>query len=85
MRLKALPDFNALLDSWVNLAQISSRDLGGTCYGNSGGPNHVDIEGTLVLAAISSWGDIPCYAINVGYRTDTPSARAFLADFVQLP
>ena len=39
-----------------------SRDLGGVCYGDSGGPNYVDIDGTLILAAVTSWGDIPCYA-----------------------
>ena len=85
VRLKALLDFNALNKSWVYLAQAAARDLGGSCYGDSGGPTFVDIDGTLVLAGIASWGDIPCYATHVAYRTDTPSAREFLADFVELP
>ena len=62
-----------------------SRDLGGSCYGDSGGPTYVDIDGTLILAAVTSWGDIPCYATHVAYRTDTPAARALLSDFVELP
>jgi hypothetical protein len=69
----------------VLLAMNESRDLGGVCYGDSGGPNYVDIDGTLIRVAITSWGDMPCYATAVQDRTDTPSARAFLADFVALP
>jgi hypothetical protein len=85
VRLKAPLDFNALNNTWVRLAQNASRDLGGACYGDSGGPNYVDVDGTLVLAATTSTGDVPCYATNVVYRTDTPQARAFLDDFVELP
>jgi secreted trypsin-like serine protease len=85
VRRKAPVDFAALLEPWVRLAQNPSRDLGGTCYGDSGGPNYVDIDGTFILAGITSWGDIPCYATHAAYRTDTPSARAFLADYVDLP
>ena len=85
VRRKAPVDFLSLNMSWVNLAMNASRDLGGVCYGDSGGPNYVDIDGTLVLAGVTSWGDIPCYATDFAYRTDTPSARAFLADFVDLP
>lgn len=85
VRLKAQLDFIALRDPWVQLAMNASRDLGGVCYGDSGGPNYLDLDGTLILAAITSWGDIPCYATAMQYRTDTPSARSFLADFVDLP
>jgi hypothetical protein len=85
VRLKAPVDFNALTKSWVRLAMNESRDLGGVCYGDSGGPHYVDIDGTLVLAAITSLVDVPCYASSTAYRTDTPGAREFLADFVNLP
>lgn len=85
VRRKAQLDFTALNQPWVRLAQNAARDLGGTCYGDSGGPTYVDIDGTFVLAGITSWGDTPCYATHVAYRTDTPSARAFLTDFVDLP
>jgi Trypsin len=85
VRLKAQLDFTALRTTWVQLAMNESRNLGGVCYGDSGGPNYVDLDGTLILAAVTSWGDIPCYAIAMQYRTDTPSAREFLTDFVELP
>lgn len=85
MCLKAQFNVTGLRTTWVQLAMNASRDLSGVCYGDSGGPNYVDVDGTLVLAAVTSWVDTPCYAIAVQYRTDTPSARAFLADFVELP
>jgi hypothetical protein len=85
VRLKAQLEFTALRTTWVQLAMNESYDLGGTCYGDSGGPSYVDIDGTLILAAVTSWADIPCYATTMQYRTDTASARAFLVDFVDLP
>jgi hypothetical protein len=62
-----------------------SGDLGGACYGDSGGPNFVTLDGKRVLAATTITGDIPCYATNVVYRTDSDSARNFLERFVALP
>jgi hypothetical protein len=83
--MKAPVDFNALNKTWVRLAMNESRGLGGACYGDSGGPNFVAIDGQLVLAATTITGDTPCYATNVAYRLDTPSARAFLGQYVTLP
>jgi hypothetical protein len=85
VRMKAEVGFNALNKTWVRLAMNESRGYGGACYGDSGGPNFVEIDGALVLAATTITGDGPCYATNVVYRMDTPSARAFLADYVTLP
>ena len=85
VRMKAPEDFNALNKTWVRLAMNESRDLGGACYGDSGGPNFVVLGGQLVLAATTITGDAPCYATNVAYRLDTPGARAFLEPFVDLP
>ncbi|GAA2160353.1 trypsin-like serine protease [Pedococcus bigeumensis] len=85
VRMKAVEDFNALNKTWVRLAMNQSRGLGGACYGDSGGPNFVQLGGRLVLAATTITGDAPCYATNVAYRVDTPGARAFLAPYVALP
>ena len=73
VRMKAPVDFDALNDSWIRLAMIASQDLGGACYGDSGGPNFMVLDGTLVLAGTTITGDVPCYATNVAYRMDTPS------------
>lgn len=60
---------------------------GGTCYGDSGGPNL--LGGTDVVAAITITGDAVCRATNVTYRLDTVSARTFpashLPGFVRRP
>jgi Trypsin len=85
VRMKAPLAFDALNETWVRLAMNESRDLGGACYGDSGGPNFVTIGGKLILAGTTITGDVPCYATNVVYRTDTDSARAFLAPYVSLP
>lgn len=85
VRLKAAVGFDALNKAWVRLAMRESQDWGGACYGDSGGPNFVTLGGEMVLAATTITGDVPCYATNVTYRLDTPSARTFLAPYVALP
>lgn len=85
VRLKASLGFNSLNASWVRLSMIEAQGWGGACYGDSGGPNFVTIDGQMVLAATTITGDVPCYATNVAYRTDTDSARAFLDAYVALP
>lgn len=85
VRMKAPVGFDALNKAWVRLAMTAPQGNGGACYGDSGGPNFVTLDGKLVLAATTITGDTPCYATNVVYRTDTPSARSFLAPYVKLP
>lgn len=84
-RLKASLGFNSLNASWIRLSMIQAQGWGGACYGDSGGPNFVSIGGQLVLAGVTITGDVPCYATNVAYRTDSGSARAFLDPYVALP
>ena len=84
-RLEADLGFSALNKSWIRLSMIEAQGWGGACYGDSGGPNFVTIGGQLVLAGTTITGDTPCYATNVAYRTDSESARSFLAPYVALP
>ena len=56
---------------------------GGTCYGDSGGPNFLGT--TEIVAAITITGDAICRSTNVVYRLDTESARAFLGQYVCCP
>ena len=42
---------------------------GGTCYGDSGGPNFLGT--TNIVAAITITGDAVCRSTNVVYRLDT--------------
>ena len=85
VRMKALVDFNSLTKSWIHESMIEPRGYGGACYGDSGGPNFVEIDGELILVGTTITGDVPCYATNVVYRLDTEAARAFLSDYVALP
>ena len=85
VRMKASVTFDALNATWVRLAMTAPQGNGGACYGDSGGPNFATVAGKLVLAATTITGDTPCYATNVAYRLDTPSARSFLATYVALP
>jgi secreted trypsin-like serine protease len=71
--------FNALTGSWLRLTQSASVGAGGTCYGDSGGPNFIGTSNTIAATTIS--GDTPCRSTNVDLRMDTQSAQDFLAQF----
>jgi V8-like Glu-specific endopeptidase len=78
---------NALTPSWLRISQNPATGNGGTCYGDSGGPNFLGAGSseTNIVAGTTITGDTPCRSTNVDYRLDTPSARAFLGRFVTLP
>jgi len=84
-RMYSMSSFNALNKAWLRLSQNPATGDGGTCYGDSGGPNFLEIGGSEILVALTVTGDAICRATNVVYRLDTPMARSFLADFVSLP
>ena len=77
--------FNALSPGYLRLSQNPSTGDGGTCFGDSGGPNFIHVGGALVLAATTVTGDPNCRATNVDYRVDTQTARRFLGQYVTLP
>lgn len=81
----AFGSFNSLNDAWLRLSQNPATGDGGTCYGDSGGPNFLGDATSTLLVATTITGDTACRATNVDYRLDTPSAREFLAQFVTLP
>ncbi len=78
-RMFAYSSFNALNPTFIRLSQNPATGNGGTCYGDSGGPNFITVNGQLILAAITITGDTPCRSTNVDYRLDTPSAMAFFS------
>jgi hypothetical protein len=78
-RMFAFSSFNSLNGGYIRLSQNPSTGDGGTCFGDSGGPNFLDVNGQQILAAITITGDSVCRSTNVDYRTDTSSAQAFLA------
>ena len=83
VRMVATGTLNAVNKTWLRISMNPSTGNGGTCYGDSGGPNFLGTSN--VVAAITITGDAVCRSTNVDYRLDTPSARAFLGQFVALP
>ncbi len=84
-RMYSFSGFNALNPGYLRLSQNPATGNGGTCFGDSGGPNFLTVNSTRVIAAVTVTGDSVCRATNVTYRLDTPSARQFLGGFVTLP
>jgi secreted trypsin-like serine protease len=83
VRMVATGTLNAINASWLRISMNPATGNGGTCYGDSGGPNFLGTSG--VVAATTITGDAVCRSTNVDYRLDTESARTFLAQYVTLP
>jgi secreted trypsin-like serine protease len=79
----AVGTLNATNPAWLRISMNPSTGNGGTCYGDSGGPNFLGT--TNIVAATTITGDAVCRSTNVDYRLDTASARAFLGQYVALP
>ncbi len=77
--------FMSLENGYLRLSQNPATGDGGACYGDSGGPNFLTVDGRPVLVAITITGDAVCRATNVTYRLDIASSRKFLAPYVTLP
>ena len=79
--------FLSLTQAWLTLPMTPSNGNGGTCYGDSGGPHFIHLNGveTNIVASITVTGDAPCKATDKTYRMDTEATRAFLGNDVTLP
>lgn len=78
--------FERLTHTWLKLSLDAAKKDGGTCFGDSGGPNFLGgPTSDLLVATTISGDDDACRATNLDYRLDTPAARAFLGRFVTLP
>jgi len=78
-RMFAFSSFNSLNPGYLRLSQNPSTGNGGTCFGDSGGPNFFTVNGQQLIVAITITGDSVCRSTNVDYRLDTSSAQAFFA------
>jgi V8-like Glu-specific endopeptidase len=87
VRYRTVGTFITTTQTWLKLSMNASHGDGGTCYGDSGGPNFLGAGAseTTIVAATTVTGDTPCGATNVDFRLDTPAARSFLGQFVTLP
>lgn len=75
--------FQSLKPYWLQLSANPSKDNGGSCFGDSGGPHF--LGNTNMVVSLTSTGDSWCRATDQTYRVDTDSARSYLSQFVPLP
>ena len=78
-RMFSFSSFNSLNGGYMRLSQNQSTGNGGTCFGDSGGPNFMTLNGQQRIVSITITGDSVCRSTNVVYRLDTVSAQGFLA------
>ena len=78
-RMFSFSSFNSLNGGYLRLSQNASTGNGGTCFGDSGGPNFLTVNGQQLIVSITITGDSVCRSTNVDYRLDTVSAQGFLA------
>jgi secreted trypsin-like serine protease len=83
VRMVAVGTLNAVNPTWLRISMNPATGNGGTCYGDSGGPNFLGTTG--IVASTTITGDAICRSTNDTYRLDTSSAHAFLGQFVTLP
>jgi hypothetical protein len=85
-RRRTTISFDRLTASWLRLSVDAAKKEGGTCFGDSGGPNFLGgPTSDLLVATTISGDDNACKATNLDYRLDTPAARGFLRKYVTLP
>jgi secreted trypsin-like serine protease len=86
-RNRAEQEFLSLTNAWLTNSMNLATGNGGTCYGDSGGPHfiHLDGEETDIVVSVTVTGDAQCKATDKTYRVDTAAAREFLGQFVTLP
>ena len=72
--------FSALDQRFIHESQRIHQGQDGACNGDSGGPSLLQIGDTTYVVAVTSSGDIPCYATNTATRTDSDEALALLME-----
>lgn len=85
-RLVSTSPFMALTrDLLFTQANSAATGEGGTCFYDSGGPHFfsLDGEGSNLVVALQSGGDMTCQALNTSQRLDMPEVLAFLAPYVR--
>ncbi len=85
IRRVAVSSYNSLDTNWLHLSMNPSTGDGGTCYGDSGGPNFIGAGAseTKIIAGLTVTGDMNCRATNVIIRLDTAVAHAFIDPYLK--
>jgi hypothetical protein len=80
VRRYAVSTLSATTPNYLELSQKGKKGQGGTCFGDSGGPNF--LGDTNTIAAITITGDAMCKSRNSVLRLDTQAALDFLGQYV---
>jgi secreted trypsin-like serine protease len=80
-------EFLSLTKAWLTNSMNLATGNGGTCYGDSGGPHFIHMDGaeTDIVVSVTVTGDMNCKATDKTYRVDTEAARSFLSHYITLP
>jgi hypothetical protein len=76
--------FNALGKGYLKISQNPHTGSGGTCYGDSGGPNFLGDPDSSLQVSVTVTGDVFCKSTNVVQRLDIEEVQTWLSQFVDL-
>jgi secreted trypsin-like serine protease len=80
----AIGYFNALGKGYLKISQNINAGSGGTCYGDSGGPQFLGGPDSNLQVSVTVTGDMFCKSTNVAQRLDIPEVQSWLSQFVAL-
>jgi hypothetical protein len=86
VRRVAQSKFLNLRKTWLHMSQNQApgQENGGSGYGDSGGPTFwTDEDGTEVLVAVTSWGDMMAVATGTAWRIDIPTSMGFVENAIE--
>jgi secreted trypsin-like serine protease len=76
--------FNSLGKGYLTISQNIHTGSGGTCYGDSGGPQFLGGTESNLQVSLTVTGDMFCKSTNKVQRLDLQSVQSWLSQFVSL-
>lgn len=73
--------FNSLGKGYMKISQNINAGSGGTCYGDSGGPQFLGGSSSNLQVSVTVTGDMFCKSTNVVQRLDIFTVQSWLAQF----
>jgi secreted trypsin-like serine protease len=80
----AIGTFNSLGKGYMTISQNPHTGDGGTCYGDSGGPQFLGDQSSNLQVSVTVTGDVFCKSTNKVQRLDIASVQGWLSQFVAL-
>ena len=74
---------HGISDEYIKLTANPAQGKGGICFGDSGGPDLLEMGGLAIILAINSFGtNYNCTGINYSNRIDTADVLEFIRQFL---